>query len=100
MEAETFANYVMVMQVDQAGWHRADDLQVPETIRLIFHPLSSRSQSGRTSLEGAARELSAQSGLSILDALIEVQCQALTELTDDKERVRSMMLFPHFRIDG
>jgi hypothetical protein len=24
--AETFANYFIVMQVDQAGWHRAKEL--------------------------------------------------------------------------
>jgi hypothetical protein len=33
-----FANYFIVMQVDQAGWDRAKDLQVPENIRLIFQP--------------------------------------------------------------
>src|SRR5205823_4827507 len=34
--AQDFADYFIVMQVDQAGWHRAKDLQVPENMRLIF----------------------------------------------------------------
>jgi hypothetical protein len=34
------------------------------------------------------------------DELIEMLCQALTELTDDNERLRSMMFFPHFRIEA
>ena len=36
--AQDFADYFIVLQVDQAGWHRAKDLQVPENIRLIFQP--------------------------------------------------------------
>src|SRR5205085_10325954 len=39
--ATTFAHYFLVMQVDQAGWHRAKDLNVPENIRLIPQPLHS-----------------------------------------------------------
>jgi hypothetical protein len=39
--AETFADYFIVIQVDQAGWHRAKELHVPENIRLIFQPASS-----------------------------------------------------------
>ena len=36
--ATTFAEYFLVMQVDQAGWHLAKDLKVPENIRLIPQP--------------------------------------------------------------
>lgn len=36
--AEVFADYFLVIQVDQAGWHRAKELQIPENIRLIFQP--------------------------------------------------------------
>src|SRR5947209_7094098 len=38
---EVFTDYVIVMQVDQAGWHRSKELQVPSNIRLIFQPASS-----------------------------------------------------------
>ena len=43
---------------------------------------------------GCAREIPAQSAFPSLDDLIEVLCQALTELTDDKERLHSMMFSP------
>jgi DDE superfamily endonuclease len=36
--AQDFADYFIVMQVDQAGWHRAKDLRVPANMRLIFQP--------------------------------------------------------------
>ncbi len=34
----TFADSFIVMQVDQAEWHQAKDLSVPENIRLIAQP--------------------------------------------------------------
>ena len=36
--SQTFHEYFIVMQVDQAGWHQAKDLVVPENIRLIAQP--------------------------------------------------------------
>src|SRR5215467_10553873 len=36
--ARDFADYFVVMQVDQASWHRAKELQIPENIRLVFQP--------------------------------------------------------------
>jgi len=33
-----FADYFIVMQVDQASWHRSNELQVPENIRFNFQP--------------------------------------------------------------
>jgi hypothetical protein len=39
--SHTFSQYFIVMQVDQAGWHHAHDLVIPENIRLIEQPPSS-----------------------------------------------------------
>ena len=36
--SQTLADYFIVMQVDQAGWHRSNELQVPANIRLIEQP--------------------------------------------------------------
>src|SRR5260370_7757788 len=36
--SEAFADAFIIMQVDQASWHRSSDLQVPENIRLLFQP--------------------------------------------------------------
>jgi len=35
---------------------------------------------------------------SSLDLLVEVLCQGLNELTDDKERLSSMMSFPYLNV--
>ncbi len=36
--SETFADFFIVMQVDQAAWHRSKTLVVPDNIRLIYQP--------------------------------------------------------------
>lgn len=36
--SHTFHDFFLVMQVDQAGWHRAKDLVISENIRLIKQP--------------------------------------------------------------
>ena len=36
--SSTFANYFVVMQVDQAGWHHSKELRIPANIRLIAQP--------------------------------------------------------------
>lgn len=97
--AQDFADYFIVMQVDQAGWHRAKDLKVPENMRLIFQPAYSPEVNPVEHLWEEVREKYLHNRLfASLDELIEVLCQALSELTQDTERLRSMMFFPHFRM--
>ena len=36
--SRTFSQYFLVIQVDQAGWHSAKNLVIPENIRLIPQP--------------------------------------------------------------
>ena len=36
--SRTFPDYFIVMQVDQAGWHRSQELVIPANIRLIPQP--------------------------------------------------------------
>ncbi len=36
--SSTYANYFVVMQVDQASWHLSTELTIPENIRLIAQP--------------------------------------------------------------
>jgi hypothetical protein len=96
-----FADYFVVMQVDQAGWHRAKDLQIPENIRLIFQPPYSPEVNPVEHLWEELREKYLHNRVfPSLEALIEVLCQALNKLTQDKERLRSMMFFPHFRLES
>ena len=54
--AQDFADYFLVMQVDQAGWHRAKELRVPANIRLIFQPAYSPEVNPVEHLWGELRE--------------------------------------------
>ena len=36
--SQTLVDYFIVMQVDQAGWHRSRELIIPSNIRLIQQP--------------------------------------------------------------
>jgi len=99
--AEAFADYFIVMQVDQAGWHRSKELQVPENIRLIFQPAYSPEVNPVEHLWEELREKYLHNLVfSSLDGLIEVLCHALSQLMADQERLRSMTFFPHFRIEA
>jgi len=93
--AEDFADDFLVMHVDQAGWHRAKELQVPENSRLIFQPASRPEVNAVEHVWEEVREKYLHTRVfPSLDDLIEVLCQALTEVTEDKERLHSMMFFP------
>src|SRR3989440_9613746 len=99
--AQDFADYFIVMLVDQAGWHLAKDLQVPENIRLIFQPAYSPEVNPVEHLWEELREKYLHNRVfPSLDELIEVLCQGLNQLTADQQRLRSMMFFPHFRMEG
>ena len=53
--SQTFADFFIVMQVDQASWHHSKALLIPPNIRLIQQPAYSRSASTR--LNARWREL-------------------------------------------
>jgi transposase len=70
-------------------------------IRLIFQPASSPELNPVEHLWEELREKYLHNRVfPSLEELIEVLCQALTELTEEKERLRSMMFFPHFRMES
>ncbi len=97
--SQRFENYFIVMQVDQAGWHRSKELVVPANIRLIEQPAHSPEVNPVEHLWEELREKYLHNRLfSSLDLLVEVLCQGLNELTDDTERLRSMMSFPHLNV--
>jgi hypothetical protein len=99
--AEDFADYFIVMQVDQAGWHRAKDLQVPENVRLIFQPAYSPEVNHVEHLWEELREKYLHNLVfPSLEDLIELLCDGLNQLAADQARLRSRMFFPHFRMDG
>jgi putative transposase len=97
--SQSFEKYFIVMQVDQAGWHHSKELIVPANIRLLEQPAYSPEVNPVEHLWEELREKYLHNRLfSSLDALVEVLCQGLNELTDDKERLSSMMSFPHLNV--
>jgi DDE superfamily endonuclease len=97
--SQTTASFFIVMQVDQAGWHRSNELMVPENIRLIQQPAYSPEVNPVEHLWEELREKYLHNRIFLsLELFIEVLCQGLNELADDKERVSSMMGFPHLNV--
>jgi hypothetical protein len=97
--SQSLEEYFIVMQVDQAGWHRSKELIIPANIRLIEQPAYSPEVNPVEHLWEELREKYLHNRLfSSLDLLVDVLCQGLNELTDAKARLRSMMSFPHLSV--
>lgn len=96
---KTFMDYFIVMQVDQAGWHQAKALKVPENIRLIPQPPYSPEVNPVEHLWEELREKYFHNLIfSSLDLLSDELCRGLNELTADKARLTSMMSFAHLNV--
>jgi transposase len=96
--AKTFADSFIVMQMDQAGWHHAKDLQVPENIRLIFQPPYSPELNPTEHLWEHLREKKFPNlACSSLEEVVDKLCEELTQLESQPKQLRSMTNFPHFR---
>jgi putative transposase len=94
----TFAKDFIVMQVDQAGWHQAKDLNVPENIRLIPQPPYSPELNPVEHLWEHLREKKLPNlACSSLEEVIDKVCQGLIQLESEPQRLRSLTYFPHFR---
>jgi hypothetical protein len=99
--SHTFAAYFIVMQVDQAGWHQAKELIVPENIRLIPQPAYSPELNPVEHIWEDLREKQLPNlALPSLDGVVDRVCEGLRQLEADPERLRSMTHFPHFRFAG
>lgn len=97
--SQAFASSFIVMQVDQAGWHRSKELSVPANIGLIQQPAYSPEGNPVEHLWEELREKYLHNRVFCsLDLLIDELCRGLHELTDHKGRVTSMMRFPHLHV--
>jgi hypothetical protein len=94
--SQTFAKFFIVMQVDGAGWHHSDELVIPSNMRLIEQPPYSPELNPVEHVWDDLREKHfGNRAFPSLDALIEVLCQGLNGLADDRARLRSLTSFPH-----
>ena len=96
--SSTFANYFVVMQVDQAGWHQSKELTIPANMRLIAQPAYRPELNPVEHVWEEVREKHlANLALASLDEVIDKVCDGLNQLEADPQRLRSMTYFPHFR---
>jgi transposase len=97
--SRTFSQYFLVIQVDQAGWHSAKDLVIPENIRLIPQPAYSPELNPVEHIWEEIREKAFSNRVfASLDAVIETLCDQLRQLEDNAKLLHSMTYFPHFRM--
>jgi putative transposase len=97
--SQTFSDYFLVMQVDQAGWHQARELVIPENIRLIKQPPYSPEVNPVEHIWDDIREKHFHNRVfDSLDSLTEKLCNALNALASNSERITSMTLFPHLKV--
>ena len=97
--SQTFSQYFLVIQVDQAGWHSAKDLVIPENIRLISQPAYSPELNPVEHIWEELREKAfSNRAFASLNAVIETLCEQLRQLEDNSKLLRSMTFFPHFRM--
>jgi transposase len=98
--AQDFQGYFIILLVDQAGWHRAKGLQVPENIRLLPQPAHSPELNPAEHPWEELREKTLPNhSFPSLDLLIDQLCEGLKGLAADEQRVRSMVDFPYMRIN-
>ncbi len=96
--AQEYATYFIVMQVDQAGWHQAKNLVIPDNIRLLPQPAHSPELNPVEHIWEELREKHVHNrAFPSLDAVEETLITGLNQFDKDPERVRSMTYFPHFR---
>jgi len=97
--SSTFSQYFIVMQVDQAGWHCAKALIIPENMRLIAQPPYSPELNPVEHIWEELREKYFYNRVfPSLESLTDVLCLALNTLAGDQQRVKSMTNFPHLQI--
>jgi transposase len=96
---QSFSNSFIIMQVDQAGWHCAKDLVIPENIRLIPQPAYSPELNPVEHIWDELREKYFYNRVfSSLELIIDTLCQGLNALAANAERLHSLTGFPHLNI--
>lgn len=97
--AEDFKDFFVIMLIDQAGWHMAKRLRIPENIRLLPQPAHSPELNPVEHIWEDLREKAMPNkAFRSLDQLEDALCCRLRELEMNPEIVRSMTNFPYLRI--
>ena len=97
--SKDFADYFVIMQVEQAAWHISDKLNIPENIRSYPQTAHSPELNPVEHLWEAIRENYFYNEVfNSLEAVIDTLCDGLNFFMSVPERLKSMTHFPHLRI--
>lgn len=93
--SRNFSKYKIIMVMDKAGWHRSRDLSIPENIVLWFLPPYSPELNP---VENLWKYIRGQKGFNnqtfqSLDDVEDQLCIALKEMSQEKNKVKSITLF-------
>jgi hypothetical protein len=94
-----FAESFVIMQVDQAGWHRCHSLIIPENIRLVLQPAHLPQLNPVEHVWEEVREKHFYNQVfESIDAVMDTLCHGLSNLIATPKKLASMTYFPHLRI--
>lgn len=88
------ADEFILMIMDQAGWHKAEELKIPENMRIIWLPAYSPQCNPVEHLWDEMREKWFENKVfNSLDAVEDMLVEALSTLENDKKRVLGLAGF-------
>jgi transposase len=97
--SEDFREYLIIMQVDKAAWHRSKGLKIPENIRLLTQSSYSPELMPVEHLWSDLRENYFHNRIfKSISQVADELYQGLVNLASNPERLRSITYFPHLRI--
>lgn len=97
--SEDFRDFFVIMLIDQAGWHTAKKLKIPENIKLLPQPSHSPELNPVEHIWEDLREKAMPNrAFKSLDQLEDALGNRLRELECQPETVRSMTYFPYLRV--
>lgn len=97
--SQQYPDYFIIMQADNAGWHKSKGLKMPENIRLIYQPAYSPQVNPVEHIWDEIREKVMQNILfRTINDVIDTLCKGLNALKANIKKVKSMTGFPHLNI--
>ena len=97
--ADDFKEYKLIVQIDQAGWHKSKDLQIPQNIALIEQPPYSPELNPVEHLWEEIREKFLDNHIfDSMEKLINQLSDALKAIANYGQKLTSMTYFEHLNV--
>ncbi len=97
--ARDYPEYLVIILMDQAGWHVSGHLEVPENIRIIKQPAHSPELNPVEHIWDDLREkFFANRIFNSLDDVEDTLCKGINHLAQHPEYVKSLTNFPFLNV--